>query len=67
MGLYNVQSKLFQPARPSAPLMSEATSVYLRLKGDGDEQASSRLLIPVDNLLTIQGGVFWAIDETGTT
>ena len=34
MGLDNVQSKLFQPVKPSAPLMSEATSFYLRLKGD---------------------------------
>ena len=28
MGLDNVQSKLFQPVKPSAPLMSEATSFY---------------------------------------
>ncbi len=34
MGLDNVQSKLFQPMKPSAPLMSEATAFYLRLKGD---------------------------------
>ena len=35
MGLDNVQSKLFQPLKPSAPLTSEATSFYLRLKGEG--------------------------------
>ena len=34
MGLDNVQSKLFQPVKPSAPLISEATSFYLRLKGE---------------------------------
>ena len=42
MGLDNVQSKLFQPVKPSAPLMSEATSFYLRLKGDGKDKAFIR-------------------------
>ena len=38
MGLDNVQSKLFQPVKPSAPLMSEATSFYPRLKGEGKDK-----------------------------
>ena len=42
MGLDNVQSKLFQPVKPSAPLMSEATSFYLRLKGDGKDRVFVR-------------------------
>ena len=42
MGLDNVQSKLFQPVKPSAPLMSEATSFYLRLKGDGKDKVFVR-------------------------
>ena len=42
MGLDNVQSKLFRPVKPSAPLMSEATSFYLRLKGDGKDKAFIR-------------------------
>ena len=42
MGLDNVQSKLFQPVKPSAPLMSEATSFYLRLKGDGKDKVFIR-------------------------
>jgi integrase/uncharacterized protein YcgL (UPF0745 family) len=42
MGLDNVQSKLFQPVKPSAPLMSEATSFYLRLKGDGKDKVFAR-------------------------
>ena len=35
MGLDDVQTKVFQPARAAAPLMSEAIAFYLRLKGDG--------------------------------
>jgi integrase/uncharacterized protein YcgL (UPF0745 family) len=42
MGLDNVQSKLFQPVKPSAPLMSEATAFYLRLKGDGKDKVFIR-------------------------
>ena len=42
MGLGNVQSKLFQPVKPSAPLMSEATSFYLRLKGEGKDKVFAR-------------------------
>ena len=42
MGLDNVQSRLFQPVKPSAPLMSEATSFYLRLKGDGKDKVFVR-------------------------
>jgi len=42
MGLDNVQSKLFQPVKPSAPLMSEATSFYLRLKGEGKDKVFVR-------------------------
>jgi len=42
MGLDNVQSKLFQPVKLSAPLMSEATSFYLRLKGDGKDKVFVR-------------------------
>ena len=42
MGLDNVQSKLFQPVKLSAPLMSEATSFYLRLKGDGKDKVFIR-------------------------
>ena len=42
MGLDNVQSKLFQPVKLSAPLMSEATSLYLRLKGDGKDKVFIR-------------------------
>jgi integrase/uncharacterized protein YcgL (UPF0745 family) len=42
MGLDNVQSKLFQPVKPTAPLMSEATAFYLRLKGDGKDKVFIR-------------------------
>ena len=42
MGLDNVQSKLFQSVKPSAPLMSEATSFYLRLKGEGKDKVFIR-------------------------
>jgi integrase/uncharacterized protein YcgL (UPF0745 family) len=42
MGLDNVQSKLFQPVKPSAPLISEATSFYLRLKGEGKDKVFIR-------------------------
>ena len=37
LGLDNVQAKIFQPAKAAAPLMSEATVFYLRLKGDGKD------------------------------
>ena len=47
MGLDNVQSKLFQPVKPSAPLMSEATSFYLRLKGDGKDKVFILSLIHI--------------------
>jgi integrase/uncharacterized protein YcgL (UPF0745 family) len=42
MGLDDVQSKLFQPVKPTAPLMSEATAFYLRLKGDGKDKVFIR-------------------------
>ena len=42
MGLDNLQAKLFQPVKASAPLMSEATSFYLRLKGDGKDKVFVR-------------------------
>jgi integrase/uncharacterized protein YcgL (UPF0745 family) len=42
MGLDNVQSRLFQPVKASAPLMSEATAFYLRLKGDGKDKVFIR-------------------------
>ena len=35
MGLDHVQAKVSQPTKGTAPLMSEATAFYLRLKGDG--------------------------------
>ena len=38
MGLDNVEAKLFQSVKPTAPLMSEATAFYLRLKGDGKDK-----------------------------
>ena len=42
MGLDNVQSKLFQSVKPSAPLMSESTSFYLRLKGEDKDKVFVR-------------------------
>jgi integrase len=42
MGLDNMQAKLFQPAKAAAPLMSEATAFYLRLKGDGKDLVFTR-------------------------
>ena len=42
MGLDNVQAKVFQPAKGAAPLMSEATAFYLRLKGDGKDIVFTR-------------------------
>jgi uncharacterized protein YcgL (UPF0745 family) len=42
MGLDNVEAKLFQPVRISAPLMSEATRFYLRLKGDDKDKVFVR-------------------------
>ena len=34
MGLDNMEAKLFQSVKPSAPLMSEATAFYLLLIDD---------------------------------
>ena len=42
MGLGNVQARVFQPAKAAAPLMSEATAFYLRLKGDGKDLVFTR-------------------------
>ena len=42
MGLDDVQAKVFQPARAAAPLMSEATVFYLKLKGDGKDLVFTR-------------------------
>ena len=42
MGLDNVQAKVFQTAKAAAPLMSEATAFYLRLKGDGKDLVFTR-------------------------
>ena len=42
MGLDDVQAKVFQPAKAAAPLMSEATVFYLRLKGDGKDIVFTR-------------------------
>jgi integrase len=42
MGLDNVQSKLFQQTKAAAPLMSEATVFYLKLKGDGKDFVFTR-------------------------
>ena len=42
MGLDNLQAKLYQPAKAAAPLMSEATVFYLRLKGDGKDLVFNR-------------------------
>jgi len=42
MGLDDVQAKVFQPAKAAAPLMSEATVFYLRLKGDGKDFVFTR-------------------------
>ena len=42
MGLDNVQARVFQPAKAAAPLMSEATAFYLRLKGDGKDIVFTR-------------------------
>ena len=42
MGLDNVQARVFQPAKGAAPLMSEATAFYLRLKGDGKDLVFTR-------------------------
>jgi integrase/uncharacterized protein YcgL (UPF0745 family) len=42
MGLDNVQSKLFQQTKATAPLMSEATVFYLKLKGDGKDFVFTR-------------------------
>jgi integrase len=42
MGLDNAQAKVLQPAKAAAPLMSEATAFYLRLKGDGKDIVFTR-------------------------
>ena len=42
MGLGDVKAKVFQPAKAAAPLMSEATVFYLRLKGDGKDLVFTR-------------------------
>ena len=42
MGLDDVQAKVFQPAKGAAPLMSEATVFYLKLKGDGKDLVFTR-------------------------
>ena len=42
MGLDDVQAKVFQTAKGAAPLMSEATAFYLRLKGDGKDLVFTR-------------------------
>ena len=42
MGLDNVQAKVFQPAKAAAPLMSEATAFYLKLKGEGKDLVFTR-------------------------
>ena len=42
MGLDNVQSKLFQQTKATAPLMSEATVFYLKLKGEGKDLVFTR-------------------------
>ena len=42
MGLDNVQAKVFQPAKAAAPLMSEATVFYLKLKGEGKDLVFTR-------------------------
>ena len=42
MGLDNVQAKIFQPVKGGAPLMSEATAFYLRLKADGKDIVFTR-------------------------
>jgi len=42
MGLDNVQARVFQPTKAVAPLMSEATTFYLRLKGDGKDIVFTR-------------------------
>ena len=42
MGLDIAQVKVFQPTKTTAPLMSEATAFYLRLKGDGKDIVFTR-------------------------
>ena len=42
MGLDNVQARVFQTVKGAAPLMSEATAFYLRLKGDGKDLVFTR-------------------------
>jgi integrase/uncharacterized protein YcgL (UPF0745 family) len=42
MGLDNVQAKVFQTAKAAAPLMSEATVFYLKLKGEGKDLVFTR-------------------------
>ena len=42
MGLDNVQTRIFQPLKPNAPLMSEAAAFYLRLEGDRKDKVFVR-------------------------
>jgi len=42
VGLDSLPDKLFQPVKPSGPLMSEATALFLRLKSDGKEKEFTR-------------------------
>ena len=42
MGLDNAQANLFQPTKATAPLMSEATVFYLKLKGDSKDLVFTR-------------------------
>ena len=42
MGLDNVQAKIFHPTKATAPLMSEATVFYLKMKGDGKDLVFTR-------------------------
>ena len=42
MGLDNVQTKKFQPVKPTALLMSEAATFYVRLKRDRKDKVFVR-------------------------
>ena len=42
MGLDNVQTRIFQPVKPNAPLMSEAAAFYVRLEGDRKDKVFAR-------------------------
>ena len=47
MGLDNVQTRIFQPVKPNAPLMSEAAAFYVRLKGDRKDKVFVLSLIHI--------------------